>query len=97
MTIIPAPGTYVVKPLESTSTLISTEKPHGKILRGIVLSVGEPSVTKFGAKVSPTAKEGDQILFLSYNEVGGYDEIKLGATTYNIVEFLDYRGTINEN
>lgn len=96
--LIPTPGNILVEEILPSKSSIQVEtsqdREKQKLLKGVVLAVGKSGITKFGAVVEPPCTVGNQIVFLSYNGVGGYDSVRLEGKSYYIVEFLDVKGVL---
>ena len=87
------PGCYLVELLEEEKNadkpVFSTEK-KGRLLKGKILHVGEPMEQKSGGVLKGKLKEGQTIIFLSYE--GDYDNIEIDDKKYYFVLFEDGRG-----
>jgi len=90
----PAPGYLLVEPDKTEKKTAAgiylpdshDEKPqHGK-----VLAVGSTWVTESGAKIEPSAKKGDSVV---YKKWGGND-VKIGDTEYQFLKFEDILAVI---
>lgn len=89
------PGCYLVQLTEeekkSDKPVFTTEK-KGRLLTGKILHVGEPMEQKSGGTLKPKMKEGETIIFLSYE--GDYDNLEIDDVKYYFVLFEDGRGII---
>jgi co-chaperonin GroES (HSP10) len=91
-----SPGIVLIKPVTSSKKELSFSSNNDKlkVARGIILDVGDPVITDFGAKISCSYKVGDTVYFLKYE--GGYDSSMIDGQEYIWAFFKDLRGVEGE-
>lgn len=95
MSLLPAPGIVLVKPIENESTLdLGETAKKGYIKKGLVLKVGDPHPTLVNGFIPAPVKEGQIIYFYTYGEVGAVDFITENNETTYFVKFDDCRGWV---
>lgn len=94
MTITAAPGIYLVKEIKEESAINLGTPKDRKILKGIIISVGENRDHDSGGKMVATYVEGDIIRFLNYEE--SYDWFEEGGQKIHCVLFNDCRAKVEE-
>lgn len=87
-----APGIYLVEPFKEKNKLNLGTPKERKILKGIIVDVGENRDHDQGGKLISTLKAGTTIFFLNYAE--HYDEFEEEGKTYYAVLFNDARAYI---
>lgn len=68
MKIKAAPGIYLIQEIKEESSIVLGKPKDRKILKGIIIDVGENRDHDQGGKMIATFKKGDTIRFLNYVE-----------------------------